>query len=73
MSHKCAKPECKLMVSDQMFACRPHWLMLPKHYRDRIWGSWDSRDFSSLRYWQGEAIGWYFEYERTHQDVTSGG
>ena len=36
--HYChARPYCKAEVPRSMFACRPHWFMLPKAMRDAIW------------------------------------
>ena len=36
--HFChARPYCLVPVPPRLFACKPHWLMLPKHMRDAIW------------------------------------
>lgn len=37
MNHLCHAMNCKTRVPPKMFMCRPHWYMLPKAMRDRLW------------------------------------
>jgi hypothetical protein len=39
-AHLCHAPGCGTPVPPQMFACRPHWFMLPKRLRDAIWATY---------------------------------
>ena len=40
MAHTCHATGCKTEVPPTMFACRRHWLMVPKPIRDRIWATY---------------------------------
>lgn len=35
--HTCHAPGCARRVPASMFACKPHWFMLPERIRDAIW------------------------------------
>jgi hypothetical protein len=35
--HSCHAPRCSVAVPPKMFACRPHWFMLPAPLRAAIW------------------------------------
>ena len=35
--HHCHATNCEVRVPTEMFMCRRHWFMLPKHLRDSIW------------------------------------
>ena len=37
MPHHCHATGCKTTVPPEMFMCKRHWYMLPKHMRDIIW------------------------------------
>jgi hypothetical protein len=38
--HICHASGCPTPVPPKMFACRKHWFMLPKMYRDAIWNAY---------------------------------
>ncbi len=35
--HRCPAPGCPKAMPPDILACKPHWFMLPKELRDRIW------------------------------------
>ena len=37
MAHLCHAKGCPAPVPPKMFMCKPHWFMLPKATRDRVW------------------------------------
>lgn len=39
-AHTCHWPGCNKEVPPAMWGCKPHWFSLPKHLRDRIWGTY---------------------------------
>jgi hypothetical protein len=54
VTHTCHAHGCKQPVPPAMFACRAHWLALPKNIRDAVWreyryGQEDDKQ-PSLRY-----------------------
>lgn len=60
-SHRaCPHPDCRQMVSAEMFGRRTHWFQLPKPIRDAIWASHRAGDrvahsramMDAVRYWQ---------------------
>lgn len=59
MSHECPYPPCELQVADEMFACRPHWFLLPKQLRRQIWDAWDCGDWQGHRGAKIEAAKFY--------------
>lgn len=40
MIHTCHAEGCNARVAPQMLMCRPHWYMVPKPIRDRIWDTY---------------------------------
>jgi hypothetical protein len=38
--HHCHAEQCKTVVPEKMFMCRPHWYMLPKKMRDAVWNAY---------------------------------
>ena len=36
-AHTCHAPGCRRIVEPKLFACRRHWVALPKTLRDAIW------------------------------------
>jgi hypothetical protein len=64
--HKCPHHGCEVSVRNEMFACRPHWVQLPKSVRDNIYATRDlsildparrSVIESAAEAWRGDAIG----------------
>ena len=39
-NHECHWDGCKKQVPPAMWGCKAHWFKLPKHLRDRIWGTY---------------------------------
>jgi hypothetical protein len=37
MSHSCHAINCNKNVPPEMFMCKKHWYMVPKHLRDSVW------------------------------------
>jgi len=37
MPHTCHAAGCSVRTRPEMFMCKRHWFMLPKHMRDDIW------------------------------------
>lgn len=37
MSHTCHWLNCSVEVPPNMFCCKKHWFMLPRHIRNKIW------------------------------------
>lgn len=42
MSHTCHWPGCLREVPPAMWGCKPHWFMLPRTLRNRIWATYRS-------------------------------
>lgn len=57
--HECPHPTCFRRVPYHMFACGPHWFMLSKTLRDRIWDTWTGGDRAEHAVACGEAIRFY--------------
>lgn len=50
--HRCHVKGCSIPVPPERLFCLPHWKMVPKHMRDRIWatyrdGQCDTKDPSA--------------------------
>ncbi len=72
MSRECPYPECPQRVADTVFACKPHWLALPKPLRDRIWEAWLGGDFDIHRAAKAEAQRYYEDHHRMRKEAISG-
>jgi hypothetical protein len=58
---KCPHPQCKNMKPRSQYACKNHWLALPKNIRDKVWTGfktsskiWLEADKEALAFWKGE-------------------
>lgn len=40
MKHVCHARNCKVAVPPRMLMCKPHWYMVPKELRDRVWATY---------------------------------
>jgi hypothetical protein len=38
----CPVPGCSERINPSRLMCRPHWYLVPKPVRDRVWASWRS-------------------------------
>lgn len=64
---RCPYPPCTVDVDADMFACRPHWFMLPRAVSGRITRAWRARlaaprDRSAAQAHQAAkrvAVAWY--------------
>lgn len=66
----CAWPDCKTAIPKSHAMCEPHWMMLPKNLRDRIWalymvGQEDDQDLVTNAYLDAlsAARDWAAKYE----------
>jgi hypothetical protein len=47
--HTCHWPGCTKQVPPAMWGCKKHWIMLPKHLRDRIWDTYRPGQENDMR------------------------
>lgn len=40
MNHTCHWPGCKKEVPPKLWGCAPHWFLLPKNLRDKVWANY---------------------------------
>lgn len=40
MSHTCHAIGCKKVIPPERLMCGPHWFMVPRNLRDRIWATY---------------------------------
>lgn len=58
MSHTCHARDCATEVPPKMLMCQPHWFMVPKSIRDRVWQTYNAgqeRTKNPSRAWHAAA------------------
>lgn len=70
--HTCHWPGCPKQVPPAMWGCKPHWLMLPRNLRNKIWHSYrpgqETTKDPSPTYIEAalEVQQWIQEHQRKH-------
>ena len=39
--HTCHWPGCTKQVPPALWGCKTHWFKLPRHFRDRVWDTYE--------------------------------
>jgi len=40
VQHTCHARRCNRVVPEKMLMCKPHWFMVPRELRDRVWATY---------------------------------
>lgn len=57
--NRCPHPDCDRSIQTGLFACRPHWFVLPAELRRRVWAAYRSGDIEATLACYDEADAWW--------------